>query len=595
MKSIRMTMGARIVAAFAVVLAIMAGMTAVALWRLQAADASTSSLVRDKLARRQLAADILALARLNGVRVAAVARSDSLEVADYFLAQLNDGERQLALLEARQATLDAGGAGAGTGGDMHSGDSGGRGQLAGAAADGALATRTARARAAYLAVRAEALRLKDLGKTGEVSALAEGRLATSFDAWMAALGQRLAAASAEADRVAAAANAQFVDGRRLLLGLGALALACGTALAFGLTRAIVLPLRRAGAAIARVASGDLRPLAAGELRGAGSDDEFAQLAAALADMTARLAHTIGGVRSGAGALDAASASIAAGNAELSQRTGQQAAALEETAASVEQLSAALAQTSAHARRASALAEGASSAAGEGGQAVAEVVATMAAIGEAAARIVDIVAVIDGIAFQTNLLALNAAVEAARAGEHGRGFAVVAGEVRGLAQHASAAAREIGALIGTSVERIDSGRRLSMAAGATMGTIVQRVAEVSAMIGAISAASAEQAGGLGQISRAVVDIDAMTQQNASLVEQAAASSADLHGQAAALAATAATFRLARAASSPFSAAAAPARAGASGRALELVPVLEPTGKAAGIPRQVTTRSHANGRR
>src|SRR5450830_1904902 len=234
MTILRMNVWARIVASFALVLAIMAGMTAVALWRLQTADASTASLVRDKLARRQLDADILAGARLNGLRAAALARSDSLEVADYFTAQLATGDRAQAALEAQLSVLVA--------------------QDPDPAA-GALLAKSAGARAAYLAVRAEMLKLKDLGKTGEVGQLADGALESRFQAWLTALSAQLAFDSAAANTVAAASNAQFVNSRALLLGLGVLALAAGATLAFLLTRSIVLPLRRAGQLIARVAGG----------------------------------------------------------------------------------------------------------------------------------------------------------------------------------------------------------------------------------------------------------------------------------------------------------------------------------------------------
>jgi methyl-accepting chemotaxis protein len=518
MKITKLNTGARVVLSFAVVLLIMATMSVVAVWRLQAADDTTASLVREKLANRQLSADLLALARLNGLRTAAVARSDSIEVADYFLAQLGEGDRAQGALES---------------------------ELSGrvlAAREKELFAKANAEKIAYLAVRAELFKLKDLGKTDAVAQLADAPLEASYRRHTGALAALLDYQGAQARLVALESARQFSASRNLLIGLGLFALCAGAALAWALTRAIVTPLRGAVADIVKVAGGDLRPAAA-----TARTDEIGQLLSALGEMTARLAATVGRVRAGALAMDVASAEIATGNADLSRRTEQQAGALEETAASVEQLTAAVKNNSANAHEANQMALGASKVAGKGGQAVADVVEKMAAISGFAAKIVDITAVIDGIAFQTNLLALNAAVEAARAGEQGRGFAVVAGEVRSLAQRSSLAAREIKVLIGESVEQIEAGRRLTEAAGGTMGEIVASVRRVTAIIGAIAESGAQQEAGIEQINSAIIEMDAVTQQNAALVEQAAASSEALREQAAGLAAMVAYFEVGEAAS------------------------------------------------
>jgi methyl-accepting chemotaxis protein len=514
MKITTLHTGARVVLSFALVLLIMATMTAVALWRLQTADDTTASLVHEKLARRQITSELLGLARLNGVRVAAVARSDSLEVGDYFMAQLAQGEKAQAALESQLSRFAV--------------DPAERGLLAKAAG----------AKLAYLAARTELFKLKDLGKTQDVAQLADAGLESSFKSYTGALADTLDYQSRQANLVALESGRQFALSRALLVGLGVFALAAGAALAWALTRSIVTPLRAAVAHIVRVAGGDLRPFAADA-----RSDEFGQLLAAVRDMTARLAATVGKVRGGAVAMDIASGEIATGNVDLSRRTEQQAGALEETASSVEELTAAVRQNSAHAHEANALAASASAVAGKGGKVVADVVSTMAAISGFAGKIVDITTVIDGIAFQTNLLALNAAVEAARAGEHGRGFAVVAGEVRSLAQRSSTAAREIKTLIGDSVERIEAGRRLTEVAGSTMDDIMLSVRRVTAIMGAISESSSEQEAGIDQINSAIIDIDAVTQQNAALVEQAAASAEAMHEQAAELAQMVGYFQVA----------------------------------------------------
>jgi methyl-accepting chemotaxis protein len=258
--------------------------------------------------------------------------------------------------------------------------------------------------------------------------------------------------------------------------------------------------------------------------------ETGQLKHALRSMRDSLRRIVGEVRGGTDSIATAAGQIAAGNSDLSSRTESQAGALEETASSMEELTSTVRQNADNARQADQMARSASAVATRGGEVVGQVVQTMSAIDAAAKRIVDIIGVIEGIAFQTNILALNAAVEAARAGEQGRGFAVVAGEVRNLAQRANGAAREIKQLIDDSVQQVDLGSRLVGEAGSTMQDVVASVQRVSDVIGEISAASREQEDGIGQVNRAIVEIDSATQQNAALVEEASAAAAAMQQQA-----------------------------------------------------------------
>ncbi|MGO4475584.1 methyl-accepting chemotaxis protein [Massilia sp. 2TAF26] len=267
------------------------------------------------------------------------------------------------------------------------------------------------------------------------------------------------------------------------------------------------------------------------------------LMAAMKAMRDALAGIVTQVRSGTDLIATASSQIASGNLDLSSRTEEQASSLEETAASMEELTSTVKQSAENARQASQLAESAAGVADRGGEVVARVVDTMEAIKTSSNKIVDIIGVIDGIAFQTNILALNAAVEAARAGEQGRGFAVVAGEVRNLAQRSAQAAKEIKELIGDSVEKVGDGATLVLDAGATMQEIVASVNRVSSMIGAISSATREQGTGIEHINQAIAQMDQVTQQNASLVEEAAAASEAMQEQAAKLARTVSVFRVA----------------------------------------------------
>jgi len=263
---------------------------------------------------------------------------------------------------------------------------------------------------------------------------------------------------------------------------------------------------------------------------------------ALDDMIGSLRQTVGQVRTASDGMGHASREIASGNQDLSARTEQTASSLQETAASMEQLTSTVRQSAEAARTASALAQQAARIAGQGGSVVAQVVSTMQEIHHSSQKISDIIGTIDGIAFQTNILALNAAVEAARAGEQGRGFAVVAGEVRSLAQRSAEAAKQIKGLIGTSVDKVDTGSRLVADAGGTMQEIVASVQRVSDIITEISSATGEQSQGIGQVGVAVTQLDQMTQQNAALVEESAAAAQSLRDQAQQLAGVVATSRL-----------------------------------------------------
>jgi methyl-accepting chemotaxis protein len=343
------------------------------------------------------------------------------------------------------------------------------------------------------------------------------------------------AESREAQEKANAAGKRLIG---LLILASIVTVAVGAVFAWCITRSIITPLQGAVQIAKKVASGELgshQKVIAGK-------DEISELLQALKDMNESLFQTISQVRFGTETITVASAEIASGNADLSSRTEAQASSLEETASSMEELTSTVKQNADNARQANQLVVSASTVAVKGGEVVSQVVNTMGSIKESSRKIVDIIGVIDSIAFQTNILALNAAVEAARAGEQGRGFAVVASEVRSLAQRSAGAAKEIKALIDDSVDKVETGGKLVDEAGQTMDEIVNSVKRVADIMSEITAASSEQSIGIEEVNRAITQMDEMTQQNAALVEQAAAAAESMQDQSQKLAQAVSAFKL-----------------------------------------------------
>ena len=513
MKLSRIQTGTKILGAFAVVSLAIVIISIVALWRMQAADATTRDLVDNKLARQQLTSELLGVVRLNGVRAVSIARSDSLEVGDYFQAQLNGGEKLAAQLESRLAKLPA------------------------SAEERVLLDRIQQHKLAYLKVRQQVFQAKEFGKTQEVEQLSGNALAKCFDAWSGALDALLARQTREAHALAEASSNAFVFSRGLLVGLGLLALAVGCVTGALLTRSIVRPLQAAVDLAERVAGGDLSGVIAHRRL-----DEIGRLFDALNHMTDGVSSTVSKVLTAARRIDDASGELAIGNRDLARRTEQQAHSLHRTVGAMAELTEAVRRNHAHAHDANALALTASTVAREGAGAVSQLVERMDTIRDSAARIGDITAMIDGIAFQTNILALNAAVEAARAGAEGRGFAVVAAEVRNLAQHSASAAREIKTLVQETVGTIEAGTAIAGAAGSTMQQILERVERVAGLLQAINTASAEQASGIAQVREVIADMDGATGQDTALVGRAAATADSMRGQAEQLTDVVATFKV-----------------------------------------------------
>lgn len=382
------------------------------------------------------------------------------------------------------------------------------------------------ARSAYGATVKQFFALLKDGKQQDARDLYQGDMSNKQDLYYAQVDRMVdyLARAMDDDVRLAGEDARRTTIQMVLIGL----IAAGLAVAAGvfITRTITVPISRAVHLAEAVARGELT-----QQPEANSKDEAGRLLAALGEMIRRLHDIVANVRSGTNTIASASLQVATGNMNLATRTEQQASSLEQSAAAMEQFTSSIKHNAETAREANGLASKASAIAASGGDAVTQVVDTMNAIHVSSQKIVDIIGVIDGIAFQTNILALNAAVEAARAGEHGRGFAVVASEVRALAQRSAVAAHEIKALIGDSVDQVGIGGQRVEEAGQIIRSVVSSIQHVAELVAEISVSSQEQSDGIEQVSRAIAQMDHATQENAQLVEESAAAADALKNQAA----------------------------------------------------------------
>jgi methyl-accepting chemotaxis protein len=514
MKLEKMKIRSLLALGFGAVLSLMLVLVAVALSTTHTANEMTRALTRDGIRKSNLLQEWKAVIEVNAARTIAVAKATDPGTEQFFLDAVNKSSERAN--ELQKLVEDA----------MANDPEGKR-----------LFAQIVASREAYRQARAEAFRQKKEGQLESAARFFETDMMPKVNGYVGSLEAMVAYQKRAVASQSEAIDAYVDTSRTLQLALSAVAVATGLAFAFLIMRAITGPLQQALGVARQVARGDL----SGHIE-ADARNETGQLMAALKEMRDSLRGIVGEVRRGTDTIASASQQISSGNLELSSRTEEQASSLEETAASMEELTSTVRQNADNAQQANALARAASSSAARGGDTVGEVVRTMADISSASQKIGEIVGVIDGIAFQTNILALNAAVEAARAGEQGRGFAVVASEVRALAQRSATAAKEIKTLIGDSAGKVEEGSRLVAQAGATMEEIVAGIAGVSTIMAEIAAASGEQSLGIEQVNQAVTQMDQVTQENAALVEEAAAASDALREQAQALSQLVATFRL-----------------------------------------------------
>ncbi|MBP8190550.1 MAG: MCP four helix bundle domain-containing protein [Aquabacterium sp.] len=486
----------------------------IGIWSLGNINAQTEKLSQDSVATERLASDWYRNISVNAARTKAAALSPDTNIAAAFSAEAAETSKHSSEIQKALEPLML------------------------KDAEKALFAEIGQTRQELLAARGalfDAKKSGDQAKTEQAMAAFLPKSAKMQDL----LQQLVKNQRDDIDAQAQAINQANNTGRMALIAFGLFALAAGFGLTIWLARTLTRPINQAVEVSDRIAALDLS-----ERIDAHNNDETGHLLTSLQSMQESLKTLVTEVRHSTDSMKTASVEIATGNQDLSSRTEQTASNLQQTASSMEHLTGTVRQTADAARVANQLAASAHSAASKGGEVVSHVVSTMDEINQSSRKIADIIGVIDGIAFQTNILALNAAVEAARAGEQGRGFAVVAGEVRSLAQRSANAAKEIKALIGASVDKVETGARLVKDAGASMSDIVTSVQQVNDIIGEITAATSEQSEGIGQINAAVTQLDQMTQQNAALVEQSAAAAESMRDQAQRLADKVAAFKLDR---------------------------------------------------
>ncbi|WP_313698867.1 methyl-accepting chemotaxis protein [Achromobacter sp.] len=508
-----MKLGTRLAGGFAILLAMIMVMCIVGLVSLANINESVETLTQRSLTKERLINDWARNIQSGVTRTTAIAKSADASLAGFFTEEAAASTRNSSALQQKIEPL------------IESDE------------EKALWQGISKARADYLRTRDGIFKAKQEGNVDAANKIFTQEFVPATRQFIDNINRLSELQRADIDARASEIEASYRTANLWMIVIGSIAVVCGLLMSVLLTRSITRPLSDAVRVARTVAANDLTSTIVVRSR-----DEIGQLMAALESMNANLASTVARIRTGVDSIASASGEIAAGNTDLSSRTEQQAASLEETAASMEQLSSTVKQNADSAKQANQLAAAASETASRGGATVSEVVSTMTAISASSVKISDIVSVIDGIAFQTNILALNAAVEAARAGEQGKGFAVVAAEVRTLAQRSAQAAKEIKVLIEDTVQKIGQGSGSAERAGATMQEIVSSVQRVTDIMGEIAAASAEQADGIEQVNRAVSQMDEVTQQNAALVEEAAAAAGSMQDQSADLTRAVSAFRL-----------------------------------------------------